>query len=1704
MNLKRNVMKVVSLWMAAEITMASLFSAGTVLADTNQAASQPVNVEAAQGGTALAANFGISTAAFPDAYEEEPYTVTVDVYGGQAPYTFTAAGLPAGLSMAADTGIVTGTPAAGQKGEYTIDVTAQDSAPVPATTQSQVTLQVYGKRSEPVADKLAVEMIGHYAVGTSNKDGGVAEIVKYNKDNGKLYLVNGSTQPASLEIVSLHADGSLVKDKQINVEALAETGSFQYGDLTSVDINNKTKKVVVAVQELDHTKPGKVLVLDYEGSLITSYDTGIQPDMVKYTSDGRYILTADEGEPRTETAPDPEGSITIIDTTSNEVSQLKFDDPSIIDDTVHIRGTVETDGKIITSGPKTSAIHDLEPEYIALSEDEQTAYVALQENNAMAVVDIASKSITSVRGLGYKDFNQPGNELDLLKDGQIKFENVPFYGMYMPDGIATYSVNGQQYILSANEGDATGWDDRSNESDVGKLKSGLNPSSAAAQFLADKGSTYDKVEVASDMGNDGLYMYGARSFSIWNADHMSPVYDSGSDFEKITAERLPNYFNASNDKIDLDSRSSKKGPEPEYVTVGKVGQKTLAFVGLERIGGVMTYDVSDPSAPTFLNYINTRDFTAGITSDSGPEGLDFISAFDSPTGRPLLLVANEVSGTVALLELKVSRISLDKSSLTLAAGGAKAQLQATVEPTQGGSTELVWSSTDEAVATVDQNGLVTPLSVGEAVITVLSKDGYGAAEVPVRVTDGSAVDEPWKLTVMHTNDTHAHLSEVARRATLVEQVRSEGGNNLLLDAGDVFSGDLYFTKWFGLADLAFMNYMGYDAMTFGNHEFDQGTQALADFVSKAQFPLVSANVDLSRDINISHLLKNPALIDTRQPKTTVNSGVYPYVTLLVDGQEVGVFGLTTEDTAETSSPGKDVIFKDAVTSAQATVEAMEKDGLNKIIALSHLGYARDQELAKAVEGIDLIVGGHTHTTLNAPEVVIDNDHQTPTVIVQANEWGKFLGRVDLQFDNNGVVLVGEGELGGKLIPVDNTVAEDTQAKDMLDPYKAELEELMKQVVGIAAVVLDGNRENVRSKETNLGNLIADGMLAKAKELKNADVALMNGGGIRAAIDEGEITMGELRTVMPFGNTLFVLDVTGQQLKDGLENGISGAKLTDLPGKFPQIAGMKFKWDPTAPAGNKVFDVQIMKNGSYKPLVLSETYRMATNSFVAKGGDGYKSFADAIAEGKYNEDLGYPDYEIFMEYVTKLGGTVSPKVEGRIIEQKKPANPGDGGSTPEPGTGSGGSGGGGSVTPPTTGPTSPSTGGNSAANVLTGDDLKIDVSSGSTAQITVNEAAWKKAVAGLSASGQQELVIRASDLTGAAEAAIPAAWLIQAVEQNEQAVVVVETALGAYRLPLAALNLDGALKQTQGSSSLQVKVSVSPIGAEMANDMSRKAASMGAAPVNGTAVKFGVAVGAQGQEQEVKDFGKKMVSRILPLPAGANSDSVTAVIYDDAAGIFRFVPAVKTTWNGKPAMEMKHAGNGIYTLLQFKKTFTDLDGHWAKEQIESMASKLLVNGVNANAYAPGREITRAEFTAMLVRAMGLSPVIESGKFKDVRDDSAYAGEIGAASLYGIIEGGNGGAFSPNASMTRAEMAVMLTRAMEAVSPSAPVGKGTDAVDRFKDQASIPAWAAANIGRLADQGIVQGDHRGNYGALDSVTRAQAALVLNRALVQLQWMD
>lgn len=511
--------------------------------------------------------------------------------------------------------------------------------------------------AQETSDKIQIRKIGGYEVGVTNADGGIAEIVRYNKDNGSFYLVNGATQPPTLDIVKLAEDGKTSKVNSIDIEALAATADFKVGDLTSVDVNTTGKYVAVAVQEEASMKTGKVLVLDYEGKLLQEYSVGVQPDMVKISSDGRYILTADEGEPRDGIGSDPKGSVTIIDTQTNEVKQVLFNNPDVIGDDVHIRGDVNEDGIIVGKGAKEKAETDFEPEYIALSEDNKTAYVALQENNAIATIDLAEAKVVSVQSLGAKDLNKPGNEVDLISDGQVKLENVPFKSLYMPDGIAAYTVNGQTYLLTANEGDATGWDGLENELKVSDVKEEFELSESLSDWLGQT-EDYDDVRVISELGNQNgvyeeLYLYGGRSFSIWNADTMEQVYDSGSDFERITGETNPEFFNVSNDDEEMDDRSPKKGPEPEYVTVGEVGDKIYAFTGLERTGGVMVYDVTDPESPSFETYVNTREYGQEdiLATDTGPEGLEFIPASDSPTGKPLLLVANEVGGTVAILEM---------------------------------------------------------------------------------------------------------------------------------------------------------------------------------------------------------------------------------------------------------------------------------------------------------------------------------------------------------------------------------------------------------------------------------------------------------------------------------------------------------------------------------------------------------------------------------------------------------------------------------------------------------------------------------------------------------------------------------------------------------------------------------------------------------------------------------------------------------------------------------------------------------------------------------------------------------------------------------------------------------------------------------------------------------------------------------------------
>lgn len=502
------------------------------------------------------------------------------------------------------------------------------------------------------------------------------------------------------------------------------------------------------------------------------------------------------------------------------------------------------------------------------------------------------------------------------------------------------------------------------------------------------------------------------------------------------------------------------------------------------------------------------------------------------------------------------------------------------------------------------------------------------------------------------NDTHASLANAAKTVTAVMQVRDEKPEALLLHAGDVFSGTLYFNEFKGQADLAIMNLMKYDAMTFGNHEFDlgstpEGHQALVDFIKGANFPFISSNVDFSGDEKFTGLFSD--LISSEPEKGKIYNGVIKEV----NGEKIGIFGLTTAETIDISSPGK-VKFDNYIAEAKKAVEAFEGQGVDKIIALTHIGYDdnaaidNDLTLAKEVEGIDIIVGGHSHTELKAPVVV---NNQTPTVIVQAKANNEFVGTLDVEFDKNGVVVKNEG----KLIPI-GKLAEDEDAKNVLAPFKEKVDLVATEEIGVSANVVlenprtdgDNTKPSVRKNETLLGNLITDGMLEKAKSFTGKDVvmALQNGGGIRAAINDGQITVGEVIEVLPFGNTLAVMDVTGAELKAAFEHSFSLYPKEN--GGFLHVAGAKVEFDSSKPANQRVVSIKYKdESGNYVEINDTKTYTVATNAFTAQGGDGFDMFRKAYDEGRAT-DLGLSDWENFRDHLKALQ-TLPSSIEGRVID-----------------------------------------------------------------------------------------------------------------------------------------------------------------------------------------------------------------------------------------------------------------------------------------------------------------------------------------------------------------------------------------------------------------------------------------------------------------------
>lgn len=505
--------------------------------------------------------------------------------------------------------------------------------------------------------------------------------------------------------------------------------------------------------------------------------------------------------------------------------------------------------------------------------------------------------------------------------------------------------------------------------------------------------------------------------------------------------------------------------------------------------------------------------------------------------------------------------------------------------------------------------------------------GFGVAWV---LASGAALADQFTMTILHTNDMHAHVESTrirgklyggyARLATLIQKYKASDPNPILLNGGDTFQGTLYFNVYEGLADAAFMNYAGFAAMAVGNHEFDRGPKALATFAKTLNFPLLASNLDVSADKDLNGFIVGGA-------------------TSWVGKEQIAIVGAVTPELPSISSPGPTVRMLDLVKSCQANIDAFRSSGINKIILVTHVGYREEVELAGKLKGVDVIVGGHSHTLLGDIKVdgfsgsagpyptVTKNADGDTALVVQAHDWGKLLGRIKVTFDEAGKVVKWSDAAP---ILVDESVPEDKTFLSMIAALKKPIADLANKEVGQAPKGV--KRTQNAAGESPMGNMIADAML-EATQAQGAVMACMNAGGVRGDLEAGTVTYGAAIAVQPFNNSLVLLDVTGAELLAALEHGVSAAGFLHIS------KGSSYTVDKSKPAGQRVSNVVV---GGEK-LDLAKTYRVCLNSFVAGGGDAHEDLKNA--KGK-RVDTGMLDIDALLEYLKKHS-PVDPQVEGRV-------------------------------------------------------------------------------------------------------------------------------------------------------------------------------------------------------------------------------------------------------------------------------------------------------------------------------------------------------------------------------------------------------------------------------------------------------------------------
>ncbi len=531
--------------------------------------------------------------------------------------------------------------------------------------------------------------------------------------------------------------------------------------------------------------------------------------------------------------------------------------------------------------------------------------------------------------------------------------------------------------------------------------------------------------------------------------------------------------------------------------------------------------------------------------------------------------------------------------------------------------------------------------------------GIFLSTVAITALSAGVAAADYTLHVLHINDFHSRIEPisgsdstcsaeqaaadecfggVARVATKIKELRdslTEAGENVIvLDAGDQFQGSLMYTTYKGAVEAEFMEAIGFDAMALGNHEFDDGPEGLGSFLDKVTFPVISGNLDVSQSNVLAGRVGN-------------------HVVLEVGGEKIGIISALAMDTPETSSPGNSVIFQDDIDSLKADVATLEAEGVTKIIALTHVGLPRDLQIAAAVPGVDAVVGGHSHTYLSATDPARHGPYPTWVTrgegdlvpVVQAYAYSKYLGHLELTFDDAGGLIYA----GGNTILLDGSVEPDAAIAARVAELAGPIEELKTRVVAEASGAIDGSRETCRAGECQMGNLVAEAMLDRVAD-QGVTIAITNGGGLRAGIDAGPVTMGEVLTVLPFQNTLSTFEVTGEAIVAALENGVS--QYEEVAGRFAQVAGLKYSFDPTAAVGARVSDVQVLVGGdAWAPIDVTATYKVVSNNYVRRGGDGYSMFVDAANAYDFGPDLA----DVTAEYLAK-NLPYQPFTDGRITRK----------------------------------------------------------------------------------------------------------------------------------------------------------------------------------------------------------------------------------------------------------------------------------------------------------------------------------------------------------------------------------------------------------------------------------------------------------------------